>query len=63
MGNLRGRYAKLNAGIIDNTLKRAQRKNEQYRNSRGLRPMTKGEFRYCAMRDLGLLEEYYEDFE
>ena len=63
MGNLRGRYAKLNAEIIDNALKRVQRKNEQYRNSRGLRPMTKGEFRYCAMRDLGLLEAYYDDFE
>ena len=26
-------------------------------------PMTKAQFRYCAMRDLGLLEGYYDDFE
>jgi hypothetical protein len=62
MGNLRGRYAKLNAEIIDDTLKRARHKNEQYRKSRG-KPMTKAQFRYRAMRDLGLLEEYYDDFE
>jgi hypothetical protein len=26
-------------------------------------PMTKAQFRYCVMRDLGLLEEYYDNFE
>ena len=26
-------------------------------------PMTKAQFRYCDMRDLGLLEGYYDDFE
>ena len=26
-------------------------------------PMTKAQFRYWVMRDLGLLEEYYDDFE
>ena len=26
-------------------------------------PMTKAQFRYWVMRDLGLLEEYYEDIE
>ena len=26
-------------------------------------PMTKAQFKYWVMRDLGLLEEYYEDFE
>jgi hypothetical protein len=26
-------------------------------------PMTKAQFKYWVMRDLGLLEEYYDDFE
>ena len=26
-------------------------------------PMTKAQFRYCAMRDLRLLEGYYDDLE
>ncbi len=26
-------------------------------------PMTKAQFRYWVMRDLGLLEAYYDDFE
>lgn len=63
MGNLRERYAKVNAEIIDNALKRARRRDEMYRNKKGMRPMTKAQFRYCAMRDLGLLEEHHDDFE
>jgi len=55
--NLRGRYAKVNAEIIDNMFLQAQRKNEIYRNKRGVRPMTKGEFRYAVMRDLCIPED------
>ena len=39
-----------------------KRKKERIRRRR-YTPMTKAQFRYCAMRDLGLLEEYYDDFE
>jgi hypothetical protein len=61
MGNLRGRYAKLNAEIIDNTLKRARRRDKMYRNKKGVRPMTKGEFKYAIVKDLGLPEDYLYD--
>ena len=63
MANLRGRYAKLNAEIIDDALKRARRRDKMYRNKKGMRSMTKARFRYHAMRDLRLLEEYDDDFE
>ena len=39
-----------------------KREKERIRRKR-YTPMTKAQFRYCAMRDLGLLEEYYDDFE
>ena len=40
------------------------RKREKERIRRKLyTPMTKAQFRYWVMRDLGLLEEYYGDFE
>lgn len=40
------------------------RKREKERIRRRQRtPMTKAQFRYCAMRDLRLLEGYYDDFE
>jgi hypothetical protein len=61
MGSLRARYAKLNAEIIDNSLKRARYKDKMYRNKKGVRPMTKGEFKYAVVKDLGLLEGYYDD--
>ena len=40
-----------------------RRKVEERLRRRQRTPMTKAQFRYCAMRDLGLLEEYYDDFE
>ena len=40
-----------------------RRNAEERLRRRQLTPMTKAQFRYCAMRDLGLLEEYYDDFE
>jgi hypothetical protein len=40
-----------------------RRKAEERLRRRQLTPITKAQFRYCAMRDLGLLEEYYDDFE
>jgi hypothetical protein len=40
------------------------RKREKERmRRRKYTPMTKAQFRYWVMRDLGLLEEYYDDFE
>jgi hypothetical protein len=40
------------------------RKNAEERlKRRRYTPMTKAQFRYCVMRDLGLLEEYYDNFE
>ena len=40
------------------------RKREKERIRRRQRtPMTKAQFRYCAMRDLRLLEGYYDDLE
>lgn len=45
-------------------LEREIRKREEERiRRRRYTPMTKAQFRYCAMRDLGLLEGYYDDFE
>ncbi len=40
-----------------------RRKAEERLRRRRYTPMTKAQFRYCVMRDLGLLEEYYDDFE
>lgn len=40
-----------------------QRNVEEKLRRRRYTPMTKAQFRYCVMRDLGLLEEYYDDFE
>ena len=37
-----------------------RRKAEKRLRRRRRAPMTKGEFRYWVMRDLGLLEGYYE---
>ena len=39
-----------------------KREKERIRRKR-YTPMTKAQFRYWVMRDLGLLEEYYDDFE
>jgi len=40
------------------------RKNvEEKLRRRRYTPMTKAQFRYLVMRDLGLLEEYYDGFE
>ena len=39
-----------------------KRREERIRRRR-YTPMTKAQFRYYVMRDLGLLEEYYDDFE
>ena len=39
-----------------------KREKERIRRRR-YTPMTKAQFRYWVMRDLGLLEEYYDDFE
>ena len=39
-----------------------KREKERMRRKR-YTPMTKAQFRYWVMRDLGLLEEYYDDFE
>lgn len=40
-----------------------RRNAEERLRHRRCTPMTKAEFRYYAMRDLGLLEGYYDDFE
>lgn len=39
-----------------------KREKERIRRKR-YTPMTKAQFRYWVMRDLGMLEEYYDDFE
>ena len=40
------------------------RKREKERiRRRKYTPMTKAQFRYWVRRDLGMLEEYYDDFE
>lgn len=39
-----------------------KREGERIRRRR-YTPMTKAQFRYWVMRDLGLLEGYYDDFE
>ena len=39
-----------------------KREKERIRRKR-YTPMTKAQFRYWVMRDLGLLEEYYDDLE
>jgi len=39
-----------------------KREKERIRRKR-YTPMTKAQFKYWVMRDLGLLEEYYDDFE
>jgi len=39
-----------------------KREKERIRRKR-YTPMTKAQFRYWVMRDLGLLEAYYDDFE
>ena len=45
-------------------LEREIRKREEGRTRRRrYTPMTKAQFRYWVMRDLGLLVEYFEDFE
>lgn len=38
-------------------------KAEERLRRRRYTPMTKAQFRYWVMRDLGLLEGYYDDFE
>lgn len=40
-----------------------RKKAEERLRRRRYTPMTKAQFRYLVMRDLGLLEEYYDDFE
>ncbi len=42
---------------------KTRRKVEERLRRRRRTPMTKAQFRYCAMRDLGLLEEYYDYLE
>ena len=42
---------------------KTQRKVEERLRRRRRTPMTKAQFRYYAMRDLGLLEEYYDYLE
>jgi len=45
-------------------LEREIRKREEERiRRRQYTPMTKAQFKYWVMRDLGLLEGYYDDFE
>lgn len=39
-----------------------KREKERIRRKR-YTPMTKAQFRYWVMRDLGMLEEYYDDLE
>ena len=39
-----------------------KREKERIRRKR-YTPMTKAQFRYWVMRDLGMLEEHYDDFE
>lgn len=39
-----------------------KREKERIRRKR-YTPMTKAQFRYWVMRDLGMLKEYYDDFE
>ena len=39
-----------------------KREKERIRRKR-YTPMTKAQFKYWVMRDLGMLEEYYDDFE
>jgi len=38
-----------------------RKKAEERLRRRRYTPMTKAQFRYCVMRDLGLLEGYYDD--
>jgi hypothetical protein len=40
-----------------------RRNAEERLRRRRYTPMTKAQFRYWVMRDLGLLEGYYDDFE
>ena len=42
---------------------KARRKAEERLRRRRHKPMTKAQFKYRVMRDLGRLEEYYDDFE
>jgi hypothetical protein len=45
-------------------IEREIRRNAEERLRRRQRtPMTKAQFRYCVMRDLGLLERYRDDLE
>ena len=41
----------------------SEKKAEERLRRRRYTPMTKAQFKYWVMRDLGLLEEYYDDFE
>ena len=41
----------------------SEKKAEERLRRRRHTPMTKAQFEYWVMRDLGLLEEYYDDFE
>ena len=43
--------------------RKIRRKAEERLKRRRYTPMTKAQFKYWVMRDLGLLEEYYDDFE
>lgn len=46
------------------TFEMETRKREKERmRRRRYTPMTKAQFKYWVMRDLGMLEEYYDDFE
>jgi hypothetical protein len=42
---------------------KTRRKVEEKLRRRRRTPMTKAQFKYRVMRDLGRLEEYYDDFE
>ena len=41
----------------------SEKKAEERWRRRRHTPMTKAQFRYWVMRDLGMLEEYYDDLE
>ena len=43
--------------------RKIQKKAKEKLRRRRYAPMTKAQFKYWALRDLGLLEEYYDDFE
>ena len=56
-------------GVVNKSFEQATfemetRKREKERmRRRRYTPMTKAQFKYWVMRDLGMLEEYYDDFE